>query len=236
MDLEKMAENTFYSGGPITVLLALAFAAGSFVHQDERGILFLDDGSTNATPEVFAIAQDGTSTLVYANAGYSAPLRDNSRTARTSPQERTPSSRFLGPGPSLPGGGNNAPQGGGGIGAPAQPNSNGLVPAPNFPNAGANQFANAPGAGGSGGGLQPIAPINSGGGPFGGLTPVSQDPETPGPNDPNAPLTPVNPDAGPVPAVPEPASWLLMILGVAALGGALRYQNKRKPIHPALSA
>lgn len=226
-----MATNKFHSSGPITALLAIAFTAGSFVHQDERGILFLDDGSTNATPEVFAIAQDGTSTLVYANAGYSAPVRTNSRRARISAQERTPSSRFLGSGPSLPDGGNSdSPQGAGGFGAPSQPNN--LVPAPNLPNAGANQFTSTPGAGGSGGGLQPIAPINSNGGPIGGfLTPASQDPETPGPGDPNAPLTPANPDVGPVPAVPEPASWLLMILGVAALGGALRYQNRRKPMH-----
>ena len=34
-------------------------------------------------------------------------------------------------------------------------------------------------------------------------------------------------EGGVVPAVPEPASWLLMIIGVGALGIALRRQNSR---------
>lgn len=215
--------------------MVAGLTAGAFTHQDERGLLFIDNEEAGpASPEVFALGE--APTIEFANGAYTlirepfqyasarrSPLRD------TRPQRQ----RFIG---GTPDGGSNNPTNAASPGAPAGVGSESAnqLAAPNQPqgtnggSAGLGQ--QTPGGSASGAnGLQSISPIESRPAPFGGIIqPVLADPDAPiTPVDPEAPLTPVDPNSPVVPAVPEPASWLLMILGVAALGGALRMRRRQ---------
>ena len=97
--------------------------------------------------------------------------------------------------------------------------------APALPSGGSPSLGSIPSFGG---GTGPIAGVIPG-------TPVTPGPTDPGtpadpgtPTDPATPVTPPGPGTDPVvPAVPEPASWLLMLIGVGALGAALRRRHRR---------
>ena len=85
-------------------------------------------------------------------------------------------------------------------------------------------FGGAPGSGGGGG-------FNGGGQPGeegpGGTAPGM--PLPPGmPTTPGLPSVPVNPSSPSIPSTsnaPEPASWVLMVAGFGAVGGAIRYRR-----------
>lgn len=126
-----------------------------------------------------------------------------------------------------PGGGTPFPQAFGAIPQPDAPASTGGVPG-GLPD-GATGIAPAP----QGGGTLPSdslpggsgAPGGAGSGPGGSLPGAGG--SLPGGGGGTAPVvtTPTTPVTPPVSAVPEPASWAMMILGLAFIGGILRRQR-----------
>lgn len=173
----------------------------SIFESDERGLLFFD------TPEAFAVSE--------APSAERFPIVWGERDYRGAARTIDPRQRRGGGVGALPGEpAGTAPGAVSGAAAPAR------VASLTLPSA----LSTAPGNGlvGSGGGgnpLQAVTPIGQGGGPI-GLFPVPT--ATTPPVDPVDPTDPTNPVDPVVPAVPEPSSWLLMILGVGALGFALR--------------
>jgi hypothetical protein len=79
-----------------------------------------------------------------------------------------------------------------------------------------------PGGGGPAGGtlVKPDPPLTDGGVPIGGTFPGGTDDGDPGYG--VLPKPPPTSDRGTMSAIPEPEAWALMILGVAAVGAALR--------------
>lgn len=120
-----------------------------------------------------------------------------------------------------------------GIGIPAAPNAGAPVQAPAQSDAFTPDALNAPGSVGPGTAFNPAAP----GAFFPGTAGA---PGTPGSGTPGNPSTgtPGNGDNGgnggtptPVAALPEPTSWLLMIVGFFVMGGALRRRRSAGPAH-----
>ncbi len=119
------------------------------------------------------------------------------------------------------GGGN---EGGGGDGlAPFAP---AMVGAPGsgtggFPFGGSGGVPDGGGGGGFNYGGQP-----GGGGPGGSAPGVPLPPGTPtAPGPPSTPVNPSNPGIPSASNAPEPASWVLMVAGFGAAGGAIRYRR-----------
>lgn len=186
--------------GVLLSSIAVCFMVASIFESDERGMLFFD------TPEAFAVSDVPSADrfpIVWGEQDYRRASRVIDARQRR----------------------------GGGVGAlpgevagTPQASVSGTVPGPVAALAPTNPLSavqgNGPvGAGGGGNPLQSATPIGQGGGPI-GLIPIPTATTPPvdpvGPTDPTDPVDPV------VPAIPEPSSWLLMILGVGALGFALR--------------
>lgn len=185
-------------------LAGLALLA-SFLEQDRRALLLSD------MPEAFAVSEIGTSADEFGSTGRypvvwgdrssrpngAASRRIGGRSAGALPVEPGPQTSF--------------------VAAPAsgrEPDSAALasVTLPEFSASG--QETGAPPLA-----LAAVSPGNLVSGPIGAI-PIVQ---TPGPGPGPAPTPgPADPDPPVVPAIPEPASWLLMIIGVALLGASLR--------------
>lgn len=186
-------------------LACLAMFA-SFMEVDHRGMLFFDG---NADAFALSDAEFGDGVGIH-----SYPLIWGTRPARPRGAQRLiPARGQAGSGPLS--GSNPAAGGAGAAGSPAA-----LADGGNAPVAGLGQPGAGGGPGGGGGG-RGFPGFGSGSSPIGGflVTPPGGGgtDDTPGGGG----------DGGVVPAVPEPASWLLMIIGVGALGIALRRQNSR---------
>ena len=170
----------------------------SFAEQDRRSLFFGDREEAFAVSEVGASNFDG-------GGPYSIYLADRTGDRRPTRSRRIPRALPTG----LPGDGAFNPisvgVGGSDPGASADALQLASVDTP---------AVLVPSAGPSGSNGNFGSPIGQASGPVGDLVIVPTDPD-PGPVDPV------------VPAVPEPASWILMIIGVGLLGSTLRLRRNR---------
>lgn len=104
----------------------------------------------------------------------------------------------------------------------SDPTSGGVAPSADVPGGGGS-FTPGPGTPGGGG------PGTAPGGPGTGPGTPGVDPGVPGgPGDPGIPGGPSVPD--PVAPVPEPLTWMMMILGLGVIGGVLRRTRSRQTL------
>lgn len=227
---------------------ALIGVIGALLEHDRRGILFANDA------EIFAISDIGLSD----NSASYAIIRLNDRygpnTSRRATRTIGPRRRPAG---SSPGIADDNTGFAAGAGAPSGNTDQSGLPVGNDTPSFA-QVPVIGGGGGDNNPAFGIVPIGEIPGPIGGILipapavtpPVIPTPGVPDPVIPPGPVPPVVivtpvvvppvvvppvpvPPAPPpetvVPAIPEPSSWLLMILGIGFLGGALRVQNRKRP-------
>ena len=182
---------------PIFIASGVAFVIllASFLENDRRGLLLFSE------PSAFAVAEEAEPTeLLIGGAGrtFGPP------SARRLVVERRQS---------VPGPVTIEEDSAAGVGGAPIQDPIGLGPA--APIAAPALALGGPVPGGGGPGIPPFG--DPGGGVFVPLVPI---PTGPGPVDP-----PDDPGVILPPAVPEPAAWLLMILGVGALGAAMRMRR-----------
>ena len=205
----------------LRLLAVFAFAAVglSFLEADRRGLLF------DADPFAFSVSEGAL-----ALTGPSVILFGDARRGGAGPRYRSfnrgPARRLIpgrGAAPNEPGSGSPAGSPAGAIASNTRSTSPaplaGTGPSPFVPGQSAETFAPTAPNGRSipGSGFAP-SPI--------GFVAGETDSETP----PTAPPVTVDPDPSPVvPAIPEPASWLLMIIGLGWMGLYLRRQNGSLP-------
>ncbi len=204
----------------LLLFLGLVVLGASFLTTNKRGLLFYETNGlaankANKIPE--HLLTGGSGKLIYLT-GNPTRRGSNPRIARRNipPQQSSPGpGTVIGPGPSGPpqnsptgpgtlppvGGGISNPIGGGDLPPPGlgAPGSFGLGPTP-------LTLIPVAGDGGGGGGGDPGDPGNPGNPGDGGSGGGGGDPI--------------------VPAIPEPSSWLMMIMAVFALGLMLRHQAR----------
>ncbi|ODP36499.1 PEPxxWA-CTERM sorting domain-containing protein [Sphingomonas turrisvirgatae] len=172
--------------------------AGGFVPGTRRPFA----GNRNITPRTPGVQQPGAQQPGAIDDGLGGPVETADATGAVPPSIATDLGTVpagFAPGTSAPGGG-----------------STDFGPGAGLPGGGP---AGAPGASAN----PPTNPNDPGTG-----NPGTGDPGTgnPGTGTPGDPGTPTNPGT-PTTPVPEPATWLIMIVGIAIIGGALR---RRKPV------
>ncbi|MEN7538042.1 hypothetical protein [Aurantiacibacter flavus] len=189
--------------------LGFVVLASSFLSHDKRGLLFYDEPTA-------LLAEDLTMMPEFITGGFGNRLvgDGSGRGERPNSLRRTIGPRGAAPGLAGDTAGQTAP---GGAVAPA------AAPAvPNFADATGPALASGPAAGGTPLGLPGFFGDGGGFGP----TPIGFVP-VPGSDGGGSGSSSGGDTPGPVvPAIPEPASWLMMIIAVFTLGSAIRRGNE----------